>query len=150
MSASAEPTPNGTGTGGVTLTSVNGQPITQFSTFANKLEITNTSFELVSNFTLDSSKSERLNPLFEDTKLTVGSYSATIPAELWHQNSKGYYVYEGTINGEHLEVQIVPNTPVSFRLKVEGSGLPMSAQSPTFVELMIGHHMGVQAVTPDD
>ena len=92
-----------------------------------------------------------MNPLFDNTTLTVGRCSVTIPSNLFHENSRGYYVYEGTINGEHLEVVIVPSitTPSSFTLTAEGSGVSMGlTQNPTLVELMIGHHTGTQAVRP--
>ena len=140
------------GTGGITLTSIDGAPIATFSAFSSKLEVsttsTTTSFQLVSNFTLGST-SDGINPLTEATVLSVGSYSVIIPARSFHQNGKGYYAYQGTIKGESLQLQIVPGTTSNtYTLKAEGSGAtPVILGNPAWVALRIGNDMGAGATT---
>jgi hypothetical protein len=138
---------DGSGTGGVTLTSINGVPIAIFSAFSNKLEATATSFQLVLNFTLASS-SDGINPVTEPTTLRVGSYIVAIPAGSFHMISKGRYVYEGTINGESLQLQIVPDTSNTYTLKVEGSGTTFfNLGNPTLIVLKIGNDIGAGTAT---
>ena len=141
---------DGVGTGGVTITSINGVAVATFSAFSNKLEISShfnrgdkKNFELVSNFTLGST-SDGISPLTEATVLSVGSYHVMIPAGSFHKKSKGYYVYEGTIDNVQLEVQIVPRitTANTYTLKAEGKGVPLTATKPVGVALEIGNDLG--------
>ena len=127
---------------------INGVPIASFSEFSNKLEVGSASFQLVSDFTLDST-SDGINPLTEVVTLVVGSYAVTIRPGLFHQNSEGYYSYEGTIGGEHLELRIVPNTRTSYTLNAEGSGVPITLGKSPGVVLMIGNDMGAGAASLD-
>ena len=106
---------------------INGVPIASFSEFSNKLEVGSASFQLVSDFTLDST-SDGINPLTEVVTLVVGSYAVTIRPGLFRQNSEGYYSYEGTIEGEHLELRIVPNTRTSYTLR-KAPACPLPSES---------------------
>jgi hypothetical protein len=136
-------TPNPGGIGGVTLTSINGVPISTFSAFSNKLEARGTRFELVSKFTLGS-KSDGINPLTETTVLKVGSYTVSLSAGSFHQTGHGHYVYEGTIDGEKLELDIVQGTTGNtYTLRAEGRGTPITLGNPASIALKIGNDIGV-------
>ncbi len=83
--------------------------------------------------------------------LQVGSFVVTIPAKSFQKksqddnqdDSQGRYVYKGTINGERLEIQIVPKTGNKYTLKAEGSGAPIGLGNPALVMLRIGNDIGV-------
>jgi hypothetical protein len=130
-----------------------------FPSFSNKLETrtfvtstgtVKTSFDLVSNFTLNST-SDGINPPTETTVLDIGSYQITIPTGSFHKNSKGYFVYEGTINGESLELQIVPGKANTYTLKAEGTGTnSISLAVPVHIGLEIGNDVGAGTATLDN
>jgi len=131
------------GTGGVTITGMNGMPVTTFSAFRNKLETTRIGFELTSHFTLGSG-SGGINPPAENVLLAVGSYVVMVPAGSFSKNREGDFVYEGTIGGEHLELRIVPGTANEYTLRAEASGTAtITLGTRPAVELMIGNDMGV-------
>jgi hypothetical protein len=140
---------DGSGIGGVTITSINGTPtVTMFSAFSSKAQSSTSSFELKSQFTLGSG-STGINPLTHDVVLSLGPYSVTIPSHLFQLTSKGDYVYEGTIKGVSLQTRIVPSTtaPNSYTLTLEGN-TPVDLSYP-LVELTIGSNIGVGAAQVD-
>ncbi len=118
-------------------------PDSVFSAFSNKLQATSGGFDLVSNFTLGQT-SDGINPVAERISLQVGSYGVTLPPQSLHMTSKGSYVYQGTINGESLQLQIIPGQPATYTLKAQVSGTtPLTIADPAVVGLTIGNDLGV-------
>ena len=60
------------------------------------------------------------------------------------------FVSKGDIDGEHLELQIVPKTGNNYTLKAEGSGTSISLGNPTRIALVLGKDIGVGAASSDD
>lgn len=126
-----------------------------FSAFTAKLEIVKggllPGFELNSAFTL-SAASNGINPLTEPVTLTVGSYTATIPAgsfkQLIHGAKKGGYVYAGWIHGVALAVQIAPLTTAnSYRFAAVAIPVVPAKSNPVKVTITIGDDGGTTSVT---
>jgi hypothetical protein len=122
-------------------------PLT-FST-SSKLQIsggTSPGFDLNATFTLDPT-SNGLNPLTEAVMLQVGTYTVTLPAGSFKALKRGSkqngYVYEGTIQGVALQLQIVPLSGGAYTLKAEGSPVDLTTlQNPVSVALTIADDAG--------
>jgi len=127
-----------------------GQSTVPFAAFALEAEIALGplgAFEVKGNFTLGEG-SNGINPLTEDVKLQVGTFSTTIPAGSFHQDHRGRFKFEGVINGVSLEVQIVPLGGNDFQFKAEAQGADMmDIVNPVSVELTIGDDGGSATVT---
>lgn len=94
--------------------------------------------------------SNGINPLTEDVKLQVGTFSTTIPAGSFRQDPRGRFKFEGAISGVSLEVQIVPLGGNDFQLKAEAEGANLSGTvNPVTVGLTIGDDSGSTAVTAE-
>jgi hypothetical protein len=129
-----------------------GQSTVPFAAFTLKAEITlglPGAFEVKGNFTLGAG-SNGINPLTEDVKLQVGTFSTTIPAGSFKQDPKGRFKFEGVISGVSLEVQIVPLGGNDFEFKAEAQGTDLSGiVNPVTVELTIGDDGGSTTVTAE-
>ena len=127
-----------------------GQSTVPFAAFTLEAEIALGplgAFEVKGNFTLGEG-SNGINPLTEDVKLQVGTFSTTIPAGSFHQDHRGRFKFEGVINGVSLEVQIVPLGGNDFQFKAEAQGADMmDIVNPVSVELTIGDDGGSATVT---
>ncbi|MDE3169752.1 MAG: right-handed parallel beta-helix repeat-containing protein [Acidobacteriota bacterium] len=124
-----------------------------FSSFNAKLDIDGRHFRLNSTFAL-SSGSSGINPLTDVVKLQVGTFSAAIPAGLFHQLSlgdkQGAFVFAGMINGAYTSMQIVPLGGNSYEFKAEGAPVDFSGvQNPVPVSLSIGNATGTTSVNAD-
>jgi len=104
-------------------------------------------FKLVATFTLGpgSNGSELLK---EAVMIQVGTFSTAIPAGSFKQH-KGRFVFEGMINGMHLEAMlrslILGN---DYELKVEGHGADLTGTvNPVPVSVTIGDDSGNKAIT---
>jgi hypothetical protein len=128
------------------------QPLTEFSAFTAKAEISGThptGFDIKGSFTLGSG-SNGINPLTEVVTLNVGSYSVAIPSGLFKLTRKGKYVYQGTIAGVELELQIAPTSANSYTFKAEGSGANLTVvTNPITVGLTIWDDAGTTPVTAE-
>jgi hypothetical protein len=94
-----------------------------FSAFKARLEIERNSFELNSSFTLKSTAS--IAPLTEPVTLSVGTFTTTIPPGSFEGNKKGFFSFDGTINGVRLEALIKPTGTLrnDFKAEAEGANL---------------------------
>jgi hypothetical protein len=123
-------------------------PVVLFSTFVTKLEATTTGFQLVSTFTLGDT-SAGIDPLVQPIALDVGPYAVTVPAQSLHTTKKGYYVYQGTIEGDSLQLQIVPGAGGTYSLKADlSAATPGVLGNPTLVALRIGNDFGTALTLP--
>jgi hypothetical protein len=115
-----------------------------FASFTGKLALTRSSgsFDLKSSFTLGTA-SNGINPVAEAVTLQIGSYSVTIPAGSFTKNTKGIFVFQGTISGVPLQVRINPTGASSYTLQAQGSGANFSGiTNPVTVTLTIGDDTG--------
>lgn len=104
-------------------------------------------FKLVATFTLGPG-SNGIDPLKEAVMIQVGTFSTAIPAGSFKQH-KGRFVFEGMINGVHLEAVlrslILGN---DYELKVEGHGADLTGTvNPVPVSVTIGDDSGNKAIT---
>ncbi len=135
-------TTNGVGTGGVTLTSVNGTPVSTFSDFSSELKATSLRFRLFSSFVLGKT-SNGIKPLTEAVVLKVGSYSFTVPPNSFKEAKKGHFTYEGTMNDESIHIRIVAHRDNAYTLRAVGtSASAITLEKPTIVGLRIGDDIG--------
>jgi hypothetical protein len=113
-----------------------------FATFFPNLKIDfdASSFNLIGTFTLGATRS--IGPLNQDVTVQVGSYSVTSPAGSFHRDSKGNFVYQGTINGVALQASITPHrgsSGVLYSFAVAGQGVTnLPFRNPVTVGLTIG------------
>ena len=118
-----------------------------FSSFTGKLEISTSipsSFDLSGSFTLGSG-STGIDPVGSGITFSVGSYSVVVPSGAFVKQSKGSFVYQGTIGGVALQFAISPTTRANtFTIKAEGGGMnaPPSTANPVPVKLVIGNNNG--------
>jgi hypothetical protein len=118
------------------------------SSFA-KLEIKRGGFDLNESFTLGRN-SNGINPVTENVTLQIGTFSVTIPAVSFTQIPHGKFAFEGTINGESLQVQIVPLGNNIFTFKAEGTGAGLTGfTNPITVVLTIGIDSGTTTATAE-
>ena len=129
------------------------ESLTAFSVFTAKAEISGTpltSFEIKGSFTLGSG-SDGINPLAEVVTLQVGASSFAIPSGSFIRNSKGVYVYAGTIAGVALEMRMAPVGPNSYSFNAEGNGANLAETSnPLTVGLTIWDDAGTTTVAPEN
>ncbi len=129
-----------------------GQSTVPFAAFTLKAEIAlglPGAFEVKGNFTLGAG-SNGINPLTEDVKLQVGTFSTTIPAGSFQQDPRGRFKFEGVISGVSLEVQIASLGGNDFQFKAEAQGADLSGTvNPVTVELTIGDDGGSTTVTAE-
>ena len=122
------------------------------SAFSAELEIsggTSSGFELKAKFTLATS-SDGINPLTEPVTVQVGTFFRIIPPGSFHLNQYGNFVFEGVINGAHLEAWLTPLTSNSFSFTAEGSGVDGTAlTNPVPVSLAIGNDTGSTTVVAE-
>lgn len=119
-----------------------------FSAFDLKLSIDSTApgFSLKGTFTLGAA-SDGINPLTEPVTITLGTYSVTIPPSSFKQQKNGTFMYQGTIGGVNLVVQIVPLGGASYQIKANGSPVNLSGlTNPVTVTLVIGNDSGATSV----
>ena len=107
----------------------------------------NDEFDLKATFTLGGG-SNGIEPLKEAVIIQVGTFSTAIPAGSFKQH-KGRYVFEGTINGVHLEAVlrslILGN---DYELKMEGHGADLTGtKNPVTVSVTIGDDSGSKEIT---
>lgn len=104
-------------------------------------------FDLKATFTLGGG-GNGIDPLKEAVMIQVGTFSTSIPSGSFKQH-KGRYVFEGTINGVHLEAVlrslILGN---DYELKVEGHGADLTGTTnPVTVSVTIGDDSGSKSIT---
>ena len=104
-------------------------------------------FDLTATFTLGAG-SNGIAPLTEPVIIQVGTFSTAILACSFKQH-KGRFVFEGTINGVHLQAVlrslILGN---DYELKVEGHGADLTGtKNPVTVSVTIGDDSGSKAIT---
>ena len=79
--------------------------------------------------------------------LAVGTYTVTIPPSSFHQTKKGWWVYEGKINGVSLDVRISQRGVNPYELQFETSGVDLtSLPNPVTVTLTLGNNNGTTEV----
>ena len=145
VDASGNPVP------GVTVVAASGADYNamaaMFSAFSGVLDITQEGFQFNSRFTLGAN-SDGINPLSEASTLRVGTFSVVIPAGSFTKNRKGDYVYQGTINGADLQVQIASTAANTYSLKVDGQNIAdlTTLSNPVTVGLEIGNDVGTAAI----
>lgn len=112
-----------------------------------KIDVRDQEFELKATFTLGPGNNG-IAPLTEAVTVQVGPFLTTIPAGSFKQH-KGRFVFEGTINGVHLEVMlrslILGN---DYELKIEGQGADLTGTTNAVtVSVAIGNDSGSKAIT---
>jgi hypothetical protein len=123
-------------------------PIVAFSAFSNKLQATSSGFQLTSTFALGKT-SGGINPAAERIALQVGSHAVVLPAGTLHTTKKGYYVYQGTLNGDSIQLQIVLGASGTYTLKAEVSaGTPIALENSALIALTIGNDFGATNIVP--
>jgi uncharacterized repeat protein (TIGR03803 family) len=120
-----------------------------FSTFTAKLDITSgppPGFQFKGELTLGAG-APAVDPTTQGLTLTVGTYSVTVPASAFQQTKKGWYVYEGTINGVALQMRLSQTGSNTYQLQAQGSGVDLSSLSdPVTVSLTLGNNGGTTQV----
>jgi hypothetical protein len=90
-------------------------------------------------------------PLTKDVKLTIGSYTVTVPAgsfKLLTNGSKaGSYTYSGTINGVTLTGQLSPTGTNSYVFTASATGVVPATSNPVPVTISIGADSSTASVT---
>src|SRR5262249_13377910 len=126
------------------------QPLIPFSAFNTKAEVTGaTNFQVNGRFSLGTG-SDGINPLVEVVTLQVGTYSVAIPSGSFTKTPKGAYIYQGTMSGVALQVQISPLNADTYTFKAEGSGANLTGTSnPLTVGLTIWDDAGTTTVAPE-
>lgn len=122
-------------------------PIQPFASFTANLSITSrfTAFGLTGQLKLGTT-SNGIKPLTEPVKITVGPYSATIPAGSFRTSGRSAIFY-GTINGARLGVTISPSAGSSYTISVAASGANLAGvRNPVPVNLSIGDDAGATSV----
>jgi hypothetical protein len=119
-------------------------PYVPFAAFFAKLEVEGgyrPGFEQEAFFILGGT-SNGINPVTENVTLQIGTFSVTIPAGSFQQDSR-LFRFDGVINDLKLQVQIVSLTNNLFILKANGSGVDLtSLTNPVTVGLTIGIDSG--------
>jgi hypothetical protein len=106
-------------------------------------------FEVKAPFTLGAG-SDGIAPLTEAVSFQVGTFSTTILASSFTQDTKGRFKFEGVINGVFLEAVIRPLNAGSFEFKAEGQGVDLTGTvNPVNVGLTIGNDNGTTTVTAE-
>ena len=115
-------------------------------------------FEAKATFTLGAS-SNGINPVIEDVRLQVGTFTTIIPAGSFKfvpakPGKKGKrakpaeFKFEGVIDGMSLEAKITPLSADTFEFKAEGQGANLTGTAnPVTVGLTIGNDGGRTIVT---
>ncbi len=99
------------------------QHMTQFSTFTASAQINrNSGFNIRGSFRLGNC-SNGINPRTELVTLQVGNYSVLIPSTSFVRTFRGGYVFQGTIAGASLAVQITPVNSTTYAFQAEGTGV---------------------------
>ena len=128
---------------------------TPFFTFTPKLNISTgatapVGFSLNIAFTLSATDSP-IFPLTKPVTLTVGSYTATVPASsfklLTNGAKKGSYVFSGTVNGATLSEQLSP-TATGYSFMASETGVKPATSGAVSVTLTIGTDSSTASVTP--
>lgn len=122
-----------------------------FATFIPKLEIEDddNEFELKATFTLGTGN-DSINPITENVSFTIGNYAATLPPGSFKKDKKGWFKFEGMINGVVLEIVIRPLRRGGFEFKAEGSPANViGSANPVPVVLTIGNDSGSASVKPE-
>jgi hypothetical protein len=113
-----------------------------FADFTGKAEIERREFELKAAFTLGAA-SNGIDPLHEDVRLHVGTFSTTIPAGSFRSDEKGRFKFQGVIKGVKLEVVIRSLGGRRFELEAEGERADLTGTvNPVTVSLTIGDDRG--------
>ncbi len=128
---------------------------TPFATFTPKLNIytgavSAPGFDLNVALTLGANDAA-IFPLTKDVKLTIGSYSVTVPSSsfklLISGAMAGSYVYSGIINGVTLSEQLSPTGTNSYSFKASATGVVPATTNPVAVTLTIGTDSSTASVT---
>jgi len=118
-----------------------------FSSFEGKLEVgrDHRSFDLEARFTLGAGGS--IDPSTQPVTLTIGDYTATIPAGSFVEHGPTYE-FRGVINGAFLEFTIVSGrTSGSYILRAQGRRIDLtSVANPVTVTLAIGNNLGATQI----
>ena len=123
-------------------------PTIPFATFAPtaKLDLGSAAnddkLNINGNFTLGTA-SNGINPLTEDVRLQVGTFSTTIPAGSFTLDSSGDFRFAGILAGVTLKVQITPIGGGAYTFKATGDGTDLTGTMiPVSVSLTIGDDSG--------
>ena len=85
----------------------------------------------------------------EEVSLTVGTYSATIPAASFKLDD-GDFKFEGDIDGVTLEVKIEPQGGGAYEFQIEGENADLTGtENPVAVSLEVGNDGGTSSVTAE-
>jgi hypothetical protein len=125
-------------------------PWVPFASSFAKLEIARRGFFLRELFTL-AAISNGINPRTQKLALQIGTFSVTIPPGFFKEIARGFFVYQGIINGVDLRVQIVALGTNVFALAAESKGVNLSGlTNPVTVVLTVGYNSGSTAVTAQE
>jgi hypothetical protein len=104
-------------------------------------------FRLGTSFTLSSTASNGIHPATEQVKLQAGPFITTLPAGSFRRNWRGWYTYEGVINGVKLEAKIEPTGTLRYVFQAKAVGTSLSGiTNPVQVSLSIGDDAGLTSV----
>ena len=89
-----------------------------------------------------------IDPVAQGMTLTVGTYTVTIPPGSFAVTKKGWFVYNGTINGVSLGVRISQTGTNSYQVQVAGSGVDLTTlANPVTVTLTLGSNYGTTQIS---
>ena len=116
--------------------------VAPFSLFSAKLDLAAGGFQLQAFFT-QAAGAAAINPVTQGMTLALGTYTVTIPPGAFLQTKKGWFVYDGMIQGVALDIRISQTGASSYELQAEGSGVDLSSlTNPVALTLAIGSNNG--------
>lgn len=108
-----------------------------------KYEVTSNGFQLQAFVT--QSGGPAIDPATQGMTLAIGSpqiYSVTIPASSFQVANKGWYTFNGAINGVSIQARISQQAANIYEVQVQASGVNVSSQPNPPITLTFGPNTG--------
>jgi uncharacterized repeat protein (TIGR03803 family) len=112
-------------------------------TVTAKLAASSSGFELQAFVT--QSGGPAINPSTQGMTLAIGSpqiYSVTIPAASFNTANKGWYTFNGTINGVSIQCRVSQQGTNLYEVQLQASGVNITSQHNPPVTLTFGPNTG--------
>jgi uncharacterized repeat protein (TIGR03803 family) len=120
-----------------------------FESFRVKLDTTcghPPGFDMKALFT-QGSGAAAIDPATQSITVTVGTYTVTFPAGSFKVTKKGWWVFDGKINGVSLEGRLLQTGTNSYQLQLTASRVDLnSLTNPVTVTLALGNNTGTTQV----
>lgn len=105
-------------------------------------------FDVRATFTLGPG-SDGVQLLSEPVTLELGTFSTTIPAGSFHDDKRGGFTFQGTLDGVRLDVSLRQRRQGGFDLRAAGGDVDLTGTTdPVPVTLVIGDDGGTATVAP--